>query len=203
MALWRVCFAAFEYLGGRPPSPSSLVEVCSRIQQEYFELCLQNEGRPAAAALVALVRAGCQAHAAGISLERLLLELEHGWHLDHHVDSPGFWLTAADRTYRSQWLKTVYFTCEELSRDDAQRREQSLPQHDADGPLKNLVRRTLAGQQSGEEQALVAFDRALATSGASGGVAAERKVIAPQLVPISQIVLVALKCHRELKLSGL
>lgn len=73
----------------------------------YAQLCLQNEGRPAAAALVELVRAACQAYAQGIDLDLLLLELEHGGHADHHVNSPGFRLTAADRSYRSQWLKTV------------------------------------------------------------------------------------------------
>ena len=73
----------------------------------HAQLCLQNEGRPAAAALVGLVRAACQAYAQGIDLDLLLLELEHGGHADHHVNSPGFWLTAADRSYRSQWLKTV------------------------------------------------------------------------------------------------
>ena len=73
----------------------------------YVQLCLQNEGRPAAAALVGLVRAACQAYAQGIDLDLLLLELELGGHADHHVNSPGFWLTAADRSYRSQWLKTV------------------------------------------------------------------------------------------------
>ena len=43
----------------------------------------------------------------------------------------------------------------------------------------------------------------LRATGASGGVAAERRVIAPQFVPVSQVVLVALKCSRELKLDGL
>ena len=71
------------------------------------QLCLQNNGRSAAAALVELVRAACEAYAAGISLERLVLELEHGGHIDHQVQSPGYWLTAADRSYRNQWLKTV------------------------------------------------------------------------------------------------
>ena len=71
------------------------------------QLCLQNEGRPAAAALVGLVRAACQAYAQGIDLDLLLLEMEHGGHSDHHSNSPGFWLTAADRSYRSQWLKTA------------------------------------------------------------------------------------------------
>ena len=42
----------------------------------------------------------------------------------------------------------------------------------------------------------------LLATGASGGVAAESRVIAPQFVPVSQVVLVALKCSRELKLGG-
>ena len=53
------------------------------------------------------MRAACEAYAQGIDLDRLLLELEHAGHADHHVNSPGFWLTSADRSYRRQWLKTA------------------------------------------------------------------------------------------------
>ena len=42
-------------------------------------------------------------------------------------------------------------------------------------------------------QSVVVFDRALATGGASGGVAAEKSVIAPQWVPVTQLVLLTLK----------
>ncbi len=154
------------------------------------QLCLQNNGRPAAVALVELVRAACEGHAAGISLEQLHLELEHGGHVDHQMQSPGYWLTAADRTYRRQWLKAarpglptkcsartsappapspqrglqVYFTLEEAEADRGYHR----PPDPEDAPLRSLVLRTLAGQASGEEQTRVAFDRALATSGEPG-----------------------------------
>jgi hypothetical protein len=154
------------------------------------QLCLQNNGRPAAVALVELVRAACEGHAAGISLEQLHLELEHGGHVDHQMQSPGYWLTAADRTYRRQWLKAaspglptkcspdlspagpspqrglqVYFTLEEAEADRGHHRQPDP----ADAPLRSLVLRTLAGQASGEEQTRVAFDRALATSGEQPG----------------------------------
>ena len=61
----------------------------------------------------------------------------------------------------------VYFTLAQWDHSEVQRTEQSLARvlPDADGRLQSLVHRTLAGQDSGEEQALVAFDRALATSG--------------------------------------
>ena len=62
----------------------------------------------------------------------------------------------------------MYFTLEELGCSKWEHRRQSPTVHEADSdmPLRSLVHRTIAGQLSGEEQALVAFDRALATSGA-------------------------------------
>ena len=60
----------------------------------------------------------------------------------------------------------MYFTLEELGGGRWEHREQGHTAGDADGPLRSLVHRTVAGQVTGEEQALVAFDRALATSGA-------------------------------------
>ncbi|CAI5953751.1 unnamed protein product [Closterium sp. NIES-64] len=63
--------------------------------------------------------------------------------------------------------------------------------------LGSIVDRVLEGQRTGEEQSLVHFDRALATAGASGGVAAERRVIAPQWLPISQLVLLTCKVANE------
>ena len=60
----------------------------------------------------------------------------------------------------------VYFALEELGGGRWEHKEQSHAVGDADGPLRSLVHRTVAGQVTGEEQALVAFDRALATSGA-------------------------------------
>ena len=44
-------------------------------------------------------------------------------------------------------------------------------------------------------QSAVVFDRALATGGASGGAAAEKSVIAPQWVPITQLVLLTMKVN--------
>ncbi|GJP57476.1 hypothetical protein CLOP_g12192 [Closterium sp. NIES-67] len=63
--------------------------------------------------------------------------------------------------------------------------------------LGSIVDRVLEGQRTGEEQSLVHFDRALATGGASGGVAAEARVIAPQWLPISQLVLLTCKVVNE------
>ncbi len=38
--------------------------------------------------------------------------------------------------------------------------------------------------------------------GASGGAAAEKRIIAPQFIPISQLVLIAMKCRRELRMKS-
>lgn len=58
----------------------------------------------------------------------------------------------------------VYMTLEEADANRGNKKQLDT----GDGPLRSLVLRTLAGQHSGEEQARVAFDRALATSGAKG-----------------------------------
>jgi len=57
--------------------------------------------------------------------------------------------------------------------------------------------RVLEGQRHGEEQSQVKFDRGLATKGASGGAVAEKMVIAPQWVPVTQLVLLTLKVVDE------
>lgn len=46
-------------------------------------------------------------------------------------------------------------------------------------------------------QSLVKFDRALSTAGASGGAAAERRVVAPQWIPVTQLVLLTMKVRTE------
>ncbi|CAD7699836.1 unnamed protein product [Ostreobium quekettii] len=73
------------------------------------------------------------------------------------------------------------------------------PKSENDGWLLSIVQKTIDGQLTGEEQSLVKFDRALATRGASGGVAADTKAIPPQFIPISQLVLLTLKTRGEMK----
>ena len=66
-----------------------------------------------------------------------------------------------------------------------------------DSPLCRAVDRVLTGADSGDEQLSVVFDRALATRGASGGEAARQVTLAPQFVPLSQLVLLTLKAAAE------
>ena len=72
----------------------------------------------------------------------------------------------------------VYIALEELGSGRWEHRGQSQALDDADGPLRSLVHRTIAGQVTGEEQALVAFDRALATSGAASPCGARLRMCA-------------------------
>lgn len=72
------------------------------------QLCIQNLGRPAAAALADLVRGAAEAFAAGYPLDRLRLELEFaGNGGEGAVDAAGYRLMESDKRYRQQWLDTV------------------------------------------------------------------------------------------------
>jgi hypothetical protein len=70
-----------------------------------LQLCIQNNSRPAAAALADIVAAALAAYQADYTLDRLRLELEHGVHSG--VDAAGYRLTAGEQWYRAQWLDTV------------------------------------------------------------------------------------------------
>ena len=72
------------------------------------QLCIQNMGRPAAAAVTDVVRGAVSAARAGLSLERLRLQLEYsGDDGEGAVDATGYRLTQSERCYRLQWLDTV------------------------------------------------------------------------------------------------
>eukprot|EP00270_Netrium_digitus_P008254 TRINITY_DN2456_c0_g1_i1.p1 TRINITY_DN2456_c0_g1~~TRINITY_DN2456_c0_g1_i1.p1 ORF type:complete len:307 (+),score=77.79 TRINITY_DN2456_c0_g1_i1:65-985(+) len=216
-------------LKGRSPA-----EICRVVQHSYFELCLQNMGRPAAMALYDLVAAVVDAYVSGFSRDQLSLQLLYGEESSHaasefSIDAAGYRLTASEEMYRRQWLDAIYSTMRQRHilklryeqnnstdasafysegqpagsseassssavEEDPQREEA---QAEEDPWLASIVYRVLLGMRTGEEQSSPKFDRALATMGASGGVAAEKAVISPQWVPVSQLVLLTIKVLKD------
>lgn len=69
--------------------------------------CVENAGRPAAAALADLVRATACAFRDGHSMDKLRLEVEHGGLNEVHLTSGMCCLTETDKHYRRQFLDTV------------------------------------------------------------------------------------------------
>ncbi|CAI5487573.1 unnamed protein product [Closterium sp. Naga37s-1] len=182
------------------------------------QVCVSNSGRPAAMALHDLAAAAADAFLAGHSLQRLLLQLQYGGaeEEEFRMSEAGYRLTSSEQHYRTQWIKTVYLTMYRLhlqqpgasfihmpsSQQSHGTPSRSSSSSSSGGSIGMDVSRAapglvLEGQRTGEEQSLVHFDRALATAGASGGVAAERRVIAPQWLPISQLVLLTCKVANE------
>lgn len=192
--------------GSAESARPSLSHLCMEIQHGFFELCVQNNGRSAAAALTQVVAAAVAAFEAGYHLDRLRLELEHGPQAQEgRVDSAGWRLTNGEQSYRSQWLDLVYITLqldkgvffEHGTGVDALASQTALrPQEVGDEALVATIRHTLRGHYSGNQGA-VKFDRSLATTGASGGVAADARTLPPQFVPMSQLVLLTLKMSRR------
>ncbi len=72
-----------------------------------LQLCVENAGRPAAAALTQMVRSAACAFKAGHSMDRLRLEVEHGGFNEVHLKSGSCCLTETDKQYRTQFLDTV------------------------------------------------------------------------------------------------
>lgn len=72
-----------------------------------LQLCVENAGRPAAAALTQMVRSAACAFKAGHSMDRLRLEVEHGGFNEVHLESGSCCLTETDKQYRTQFLDTV------------------------------------------------------------------------------------------------
>lgn len=186
-----------------------LSSLCHSIQQGYYELCVENAGRPAAAALTQIVRSAARAFKAGHSMDRLRLEVEHGGFNEVHLKSGSCCLTESDKQYRRQFLDTVYITMQMLFLHDegfdksvAAALTWQREWTDADWSILSLVDTVLTGQANGEEQMAVQLDRALATSGASGGAATAHRPIAPQFIPVSQLVLMTVKVVQELKAEG-
>eukprot|EP00898_Chlorokybus_atmophyticus_P008574 jgi/Chlat1/8718/Chrsp9S08578 len=174
----------------------SLGQLAFRLERCFAEVCVENAGRPAAAALKDFVECVLQL---GID--------ESG------ANAEGHRLTAYERRCRSQWINAIYVTLSELQgvplhqqpaadNDDGEESSESAVESADEVEaemewLLQLVRRTISGQATGDEQSNVKFDRSLATGGHSGGVASEKRVIAPQWVPISQLVLLTMKVMAE------
>ena len=72
-----------------------------------LQLCVENAGRPAAAALTQIVRSTACAFKAGHSMDRLRLEVEHGGFNEVHLTSGSCCLTETDKQYRRRFLDTV------------------------------------------------------------------------------------------------
>ena len=75
------------------------------------QLCVENAGRPAAAALAEVVRAAACAFKDGHSMDRLRLEVEHGGLNEVTLSSGACCLTETDKQYRRQFLDTVSICC--------------------------------------------------------------------------------------------
>eukprot|EP00250_Pteridium_aquilinum_P009497 c18705_g1_i1 orf=557-1309(-) len=177
----------------------SLTHICHRIEFCFFEVCVRNLGRPAGLSLHGFVSATVEAFSSGYTREQVSLQLAFGSAGMHEfeVGTAGSRLTATEERYRSKWLDTVYTTLQILHSKDHETSGSSITD---DMHLYSTIRHVLEGQVSGDEQSLVNFDRGLATKGASGGVVADKAVIAPQWVPVSQLVLLTLKvrvCDRK------
>ncbi|MCO5608564.1 hypothetical protein L7F22_062775 [Adiantum nelumboides] len=185
----RIIHVARSYGAAR----SSLTHICHRIELCFFEVCIRNLGRPAGLALHGFVSAAFEAFSCGYTREQVSLQLVFGSAAMHEfeVGMVGNRLTSIEERYRSQWLDTVHMTLQILNEEgyDASR--------SSDVHLYSTIKHVIEGQKSGDEQSVINFDRGLATKGASGGIVARKVEIAPQLVPISQLVLLTLKVVNE------
>lgn len=181
---------------GNESSGASLAHICHRIEFCFFETCVRNLGRPAGLSLHDFVAATVEAFNNGYTWEQMSLQLTFGsaGMQEFELGMAGCRLTAAEERYRSKWLDTVYTSLQIMKIKDNKTSKLAMTE---DMHLYSTVRHVIEGQISGNEQSFINFDRGLATRGASGGVAAEKVVIAPQLVPISQLVLLTLKVVNE------
>ncbi|KAI5076319.1 hypothetical protein GOP47_0008992 [Adiantum capillus-veneris] len=182
--------------GSYGEATSSLTHICHRIEFCFFEVCVQNLGRPAGLALHGFVSAAIEAFSCGYTREQVSLQLVFGSAAmqEFEVGMVGNRLTSIEEHYRSKWVDTVYTTLRILNEeaDDASSLSVSTDMH-----LYRTIKHVIEGQKSGDEQSLINFDRGLATRGASGGIVARKVEIVPQLVPISQLVLLTLKVVNE------
>jgi hypothetical protein len=177
--------------GSGKPQPS-LIHICRSLQHCFFEICVLNMGRPAGQALHEFVAAAVDAFMAGFTFDKLSLQLAYGGEgmEEFKMDTAGYRLTSSEEHYRTQWLTTIYVTLQFLRVVDNEASRSAVTD---DIHLVQVIHRVLEGQRHGEEQSQVKFDRGLATKGASGGAVAEKIVIAPQWVPVTQLVLLTLK----------
>ncbi|GAQ81433.1 hypothetical protein KFL_000800115 [Klebsormidium nitens] len=190
------CRAASDGTNSQPQGCRSLDDVCQDIEKAFSEVCVENLGRPAAAALFDFVAATVEAYMLGASRDKVTIQLQYGSKEAYRIerDVAGYRLTGSEERYRSQWLDVIYTTLQLLKQGSEEWRQQPATQ---DESLIAIIHRVLEGQRTGEEQSLVKFDRALSTAGASGGATSERRVVAPQWIPVTQLVLLTMKVLNE------
>ncbi|KAL3689669.1 hypothetical protein R1sor_015978 [Riccia sorocarpa] len=209
----KACSLCSEYTEGlaawhgsiiarRQPTSATLIATQKRRRLHcFYEICVENLGRPAGTALHEFVRSAVISYLTGHTREKLALQLAYGdsGMEEFKLETEGFRLTASEERYRSQWLDTVHLTLQILERIDNQVSFDRSSQAAAgvDPHLFSIVKRVIEGQRSGDEQSFVKFDRGLATKGASGGAVAAKEAIAPQFIPLTQLVLLTLKVINE------
>eukprot|EP00904_Undaria_pinnatifida_P000887 jgi/Undpi1/1079/HiC_scaffold_10.g04542.m1 len=176
---------------GTPRARRPLAFLAEAVNAAILEMCVENQGRPLAMAMTDLVERAVEAFVSGYPLEALLLELQM---LDSTTRVPGETLTAVEKRYRTQWVGALHAVMQNLNL--VEHREPTTAE---EFHLKSQVDVVLRGRQTNDEQTFVKFDKALATGGVAGGVATERIVIAPQMVPISQLVLLAIRALQKLE----
>ncbi|KAH7430100.1 hypothetical protein KP509_09G083900 [Ceratopteris richardii] len=178
-------------------SGPSLAHICHNIELCFFEVCVQNLGRPAGLSLYGFVSAAFEAFSCGYTREQVSLQLTFGSAAMHEfeVGTAGSRLTSVEEHYRAKWLDTIYTTLQILELKEGPCKSATH----TDFYLYSTIQNIIQGQESGDEQRIINFDRGLATRGASGGVISEKVVVAPQMVPISQLVLLTLKVVNEHK----
>ncbi|CAM9504449.1 unnamed protein product [Scytosiphon promiscuus] len=169
-----------------------------------LEMCVENKGRPLARPMTDFVEYCIEALAAGYSVDQLLLELQL---LDSTTRVPGMTLTGVEKRYRTQWIGAMHAVMQNLNFME-QREPKSAEEFHIKSQASNLacqacnhlpVDVVLRGRQTNDEQTFVKFDKALATGGVAGGVATERIVVSPQMVPLSQLVLLAIRALQKLE----
>lgn len=179
-----------------PESRSSLAQLCHTLELRFFEVCVRNLGRPAGLALHGFVSAAVEAFFNGYTRDQVSLQIVLGsaGMREFELGTAGYRLTATEEHYRSKWLDTIYTTLQLLK---IVNNEASRSAATADTQLYSTIHHVIEGQNMGDEQNAVNFDRGLATRGASGGVVTEKVVISPQWVPVSQLVLLTMKVVNE------
>lgn len=160
------------FLSARAASAVRLETCAQTISASFRAACVAGR-EPLGQSLDVFVGASVDALRAGYDVDLLQLEVE--------VQDEGS-LTASERAYRRRWLRAVGHTLEILS----QRRPHEW--RDADDIELAAFAAHVVGQQMRNEG--VQLDRALATSGRSGDLEGP---VAPNLVPLSQVVLLTMK----------
>lgn len=159
---------------------------------------MRNLGRPAGLALHDFVSATVKSFLNGYTREQISLQIMFGstGMREYELGSVGSRLTATEEHYRSKWLDTIYITLQMLKIAD---NEASRSATTDDIQLYSTIYHVIEGRKWGDDQSIINFDRGLATRGASGGVVTGKVVIAPQWMPVSQIVLLTMKVVNDSK----